>query len=101
MIILHNFAEQQKIESEKDWKKNLKQTDDKKIAESFEPITKKLFKTTEAIEKLTLFRNKEEKSNQPAIENIQPYLEDAQNMSTEGVINELSLEHTVENMKKK
>ena len=87
--------------NQKKIEKKVKQTDDKKLAESFEPIIKKLFKTTEAIEKLTFFRNKEEKSTQPAIENIQPHLEDAQNMSTEGVINELSLEHTVENMKKK
>ena len=56
-------------------KKVLKLTHDKKLAESFQTLTKRLPQTTKAIERISSLETKNEISTQPAIELVQPAIE--------------------------
>ena len=69
MINLAKLSEPQKNQSIKIFQKSLKQTHEEKLAERFEPITKKIPKTTEAIEKFSCSKTKNQTPNQLAIEN--------------------------------
>ena len=107
MINLRKLAQQQREQrAEKIKNRVLKQTHDKKLAESLSPITKKLDETTK---KLEVIKESQPKTPQLAIANTQtPAIENtttSQSLPIEneriqpGVIYETSLENTLSNMK--
>ena len=105
LINLRKLAEQQKIERALKIKNRiLKQTHDKKLAESLGPITERLDKVKESTEKIG---DVIKESPQLAIENNQddnqPQLpiENNQDDTQPGVLYNVSLENTLTNMKEK
>ena len=121
LINLRKLAKQQKNQrAEKIKNRNLKETHDKKLAESLspitEPITERLDKVNESTEKLgDVIKESQpktpqlaiENSPQPAIENnqdeTQPQLpmENDQDDTQPGILYDVSLENTLTNMKDK
>ena len=107
LFILRKLAEQQKKQrAEKIKNKILKQTLNKKIAESLSPNTTKLDETSkklgDVIEKSTQnLENviKDNKTFQPAIENTPTALPIENKKIQPGVINSTSLENTLSNMR--
>ena len=97
VIELAKLLKQQKNQRAIEMKiKILKQTHQKQLAETVTPITRKLSKTTEAIQKLSFSEAKNAMSIQPT-KNTQNHSREG---VTEGIVHDTSLEHTIENIKK-
>ena len=109
LINLRKLAAQQKIERAlKINNRILKQTHDKKLAESLSPITKRLDKVKESTEKLgDVIKKSQPESPQLASEHnqddTQPQLpiENDQDSTQPGILYDISLENTLTNMKDK
>ena len=101
LINLRKLSDQQKKQRALKIKNRiLKQTHDIKLAENLSPVTKKLDKVNESIQKLGEIVKKSN-TPRPAIENTHNELPLENEQIDPGVIYDTSLEKTLNNMKKK
>ena len=100
---LRKVADQQKNQrAEKMKNRILKQTQDKKLAESLSPIYDKLEEVNKSTNEIgDIVKESKPEIPQPAIENTQPQIpiENNQDDTQPGVLYDASLENTLTNMK--
>ena len=98
---LRKLAQQQKEQRALKIKNRiLKQTHDKKLPESFSPITERLDKVKESTEKPgDVIKESQPNTSQPAIENTPTALPIENEKIQPGVIYSTSLENTLSNMR--